>query len=82
LGELFKHPSKVRKISQRGKGITIPPKAEFMPGDEVTQLYDGFVLIVPRGTVVDEDILRRAIKVIEVNKSAGKESDRMAKVSP
>ena len=74
MGELYKQPSKIRKISQRGKGITIPPKAEFYPGDEVIQFYDGFVLIVPKGAVVDEEILRRAIKVIEVDENASEKS--------
>ena len=42
--------------------ITIPPETPFEPGDDVTQLYDGFVLIVPRGVKVDEGLLRQAIK--------------------
>ena len=65
MGEIFKKPAKVRKAAQRGMEITIPPETPFEPGDEVTQLYDGFVLIVPRGVKVDEELLRQAIPVEE-----------------
>ncbi|MBA7687883.1 hypothetical protein ES703_96357 [subsurface metagenome] len=61
MGEIFKKPAKIRKASQRGMEITIPPETPFEAGDEVTQLYDGFVLIVPRGSKVDEELLREAI---------------------
>ena len=65
MGEIFKKPAKVRKAAQRGMEITVPPETPFAPGDEVTQLYDGFVLIVPRGTEVDEGLLRQAITIVE-----------------
>ncbi len=61
MGEIFKKPAKIRKASQRGMEITIPPETPFEAGDEVTQLYDGFLLIVPRGSKVDEELLREAI---------------------
>ena len=61
MEEIFKKRAKIRKAAQRGMEITIPPETPFEPGDEVTQLYDGFVLIVPRGVKVDEGLLRQAI---------------------
>jgi len=61
MGEIFKKRAKIRKAAQRGMEITIPPETPFEPGDEVTQLYDGFVLVVPRGVKVDEEHLRQAI---------------------
>ena len=61
MGEIFKKPAKIRKAAQRGMEITIPPETPFEAGDEVTQLYDGFVLIVPRGAKVNEELLREAI---------------------
>lgn len=65
MREIFKKPAKIRKAAQRGMEITIPPETPFEAGDEVTQLYDGFVLIVPRGVKVDEELLRQAIKAEE-----------------
>jgi len=65
MGEIYKKPAKIRRAAQRGKEITIPPQAGFQAGDEVTQLYDGFVLIVPKGTQVNENLLRRSIGVVE-----------------
>ena len=65
MGEIFKKPAKIRKAAQRGMEITIPPETPFEAGDEVTQLYDGFVLIVPRGAKVDEKQLRQAIMTEE-----------------
>jgi hypothetical protein len=62
MAEIFKKPAKIRKAAQRGMEITIPPETPFEAGDEVTQLYDGFVLVVPKGVKVDEQLLRRAIK--------------------
>lgn len=61
MREIFKKPAKIRKAAQRGMEITIPPETPFEPGDEVTELYDGFVLIVPKGVKVDEELLRQAI---------------------
>jgi len=68
MGELFKKPSKIRKAAQRGKEITIPPEADLQIGDEVLLFSNGFVLIVPRGTKVNEKLLERAIQVINVDK--------------
>lgn len=65
MSEIFKKPAKIRKAAQRGMEITIPPETPFEAGDEVTQLYDGFVLIVPRGVKVNEELLRQAIPVEE-----------------
>ena len=61
MAEIFKKRAKIRKAAQRGMEITIPPEAPFEPGDEVTQLYDGFVLIVPKGVKVHEELLKEAI---------------------
>jgi len=61
MREIFKKPAKIRKAAQRGMEITIPPETPFEPGDEVIELYDGFVLIVPKGVKVDEELLRQAI---------------------
>ena len=65
MGEIFKKPAKVRKAAQRGMEITIPPETPFEAGDQVTQLYDGFLLIVPRGVKVDEELLKQAIAIEE-----------------
>ena len=65
MGEIFKKPAKVRRAAQRGMEITIPPETPFEAGDEVTQLYDGFLLVVPRGVKVDEELLKQAIAIEE-----------------
>jgi len=65
MGEIFKKPAKVRRAAQRGMEITIPPETPFEAGDEVTQLYDGFLLVVPRGAKVDEELLKQAIAIEE-----------------
>ena len=46
----------------RGKEVTIPSDMTLEPGDVVVAFYDGFVLYVPKGTRVDESLLRRAIR--------------------
>jgi hypothetical protein len=61
--QIFRRPYRVRKAARWGKEITIAPDAKLEPGDEVVQWYDGFVLIVPQGARVDEEILRRAIRL-------------------
>ncbi len=68
MGDLFKKPTKIRRAAQRGKEITIPPEADLQVGDEVLLLSNGFVLIVPKGTKVDEALLERAIQIITVVK--------------
>ena len=55
--EIFKRPYRVRKAAKWGKEITIAPEAKMQPGDEVVQWYDGFILIVPQGAKVNEEIL-------------------------
>jgi len=50
-----------------GTEITLPPEVKSQPGmglgDEVDVLYDNFVLIVPKGTTVDEERLRGALLI-------------------
>lgn len=90
MGELFKKPSRVRKAAQRGKEITIPPEADLKIGDEVLLFSNGFVLIVPKGTKVNEKLLERAIQVIKVDEeteiieenNVSKEPQRMETISP
>lgn len=61
--EIYKHPYKVRRAALRGKEVTIPSGATPEPGDTVIAFYDGFVLYVPKGTRVDEKLLREAIQL-------------------
>jgi len=67
MGELYRKPGKIRKAAQRGKEITIPPEATLNVGDEVLLLSNGFVLIVPKGSKVNEKLLERAIQIIVVD---------------
>lgn len=60
--EIYKRPYRVRKAALRGKEITIPSDMTLEPGDTVIAFYDGFVLYVPKGTRVDEVMLREAIR--------------------
>jgi len=60
--EIFKRPYRVRRAALRGKEITIPSEVALKPGDTVIAFYDGFVLFVPKGTRVDEGLLREAIR--------------------
>jgi len=62
-GEIFKRPYRIRRATVRGKEVTVPPEAQFQPGDEVSVYYDGFVLVVPRGVKVNEDLLRQSMGV-------------------
>jgi hypothetical protein len=59
--EIYRRPYRVRRAAVRGKEITIPSDVKFEPGDTVIAFYDGFILYVPKGTQVDEALLRRAI---------------------
>ena len=61
VNEIFKRPYRVRRAATAGKEITIPSETRFKPGDLVIAFYDGFVLYVPKGTTVDEVLLRRVI---------------------
>ena len=59
--EIYKRPYRIRRATLRGKEITVPPEAQLQPGDEVTVYYGGFLLVVPKGSKVDEDLLRRSV---------------------
>jgi hypothetical protein len=61
MGELLKRKYQVRRASVYGKEVTLAPDTLLQPGDTVVQIYDGFVLIVPIGTEIDEDLLKKAI---------------------
>ncbi len=63
MAEIYRRPYRVRKAALRGKEITIAPGAKMQPGDQVIHWYNGFVLIVPRGTRADEKMLRQAINL-------------------
>lgn len=58
---IYRRPYRVRRAAKRGKEITIPPET-FKTGDVVTAYYADFVLYVPAGVTVDEELLKRAIK--------------------
>lgn len=62
-GEIFKQSCRIRRASIRGKEITISPEAQFHPSDEVSIYYDGFILVVPRGVKVNENLLRQSMGV-------------------
>ena len=62
MGELYKRPFKVRQMG-KGKQITVPVEAELEVGDNTTVFYDSFMVVVPKGTVVDEDKLKEAIRL-------------------
>ena len=61
--EIYKRPYRVRRAAVRGKEVTIPSNVKLEPGDTVIAFYDGFILYVPKGTRVDEILLRRAITI-------------------
>lgn len=63
VGEIFKRPYRVRRAAAWGKEVTLAPEAPLCPGDEVIEFFDRLVPIVSRGPVVDESLLRRAIKI-------------------
>lgn len=60
--EIYKRPYRVRRAALHGKEVTIPFDMTLEPGDTVVAFYDGFVLYVPKGTRVDEALLREAIR--------------------
>ena len=62
---LFRRPYKVRRAARSGKEITIAPEAKIDVGESVVQFYDGFVLIVPMGAEVHEQLLQHAIVLKE-----------------
>lgn len=61
--EIYRRPYRVRKAGLRGKEVSIPAEVPIKPGDTVIALYDGFVLYLPIGAIVDEALLVRAIKI-------------------
>jgi len=58
----YRRPYLIRRAAQRGTEITLPPDGPFKPGETVIAIYDGFILLVPKGAVVDGDLLVKAIK--------------------
>jgi len=62
MSELYKRPFRVRKMAT-GMQITIPQGSKFSVGDKTTVFYDGFMLVVPAGSEVDEKVLVKAIKL-------------------
>ncbi len=59
--EIYKRPYRIRRATVSGKEVTVPPGTKLQAGDEVTVYYDGFVLVVPRGMTVDEELLRQSM---------------------
>ena len=53
----------MRKAALRGKEVSFPADVPMKIGDTVIALYDGFVLYVPKGAIVDEELLIKAIKI-------------------
>lgn len=60
---IFRRPYQVRRASQGGKEVTIPPEVPLKVGDTVVAIYDGFVLFVPKEASVNEEELLKAIKL-------------------
>ena len=61
MSEILKRRYKVRSQGYRGLQVTLPPEVSFQKGEKVTLIHDGFVLIVPAGTQVDEQAIQEAI---------------------
>jgi hypothetical protein len=61
--KIFSRPYKVRKAALRGKEVSIPSDVPFKHGDVVIAFYSDFVLYVPQGTTVNEELLMKAIKM-------------------
>jgi len=70
MDEIYKRPYRVRKAALRGKEITIPSGMPLEPGDIVIAFYDGFVLYVPKGTHVDEALLKQAVRKVDEGQRA------------
>jgi len=68
---LYRRPYRVRLASKGGKEITIAPSVPMKPGDEVVQFFDGFVLVVPKGTQVNEELLAQAVRLPQGSGQAG-----------
>ncbi|MBA7689442.1 hypothetical protein ES703_97949 [subsurface metagenome] len=52
-----------RATSISGKEVTVPGDCPLEPGDKVVVLSDGFMVVVPEGSEVDEGLLKRSIKL-------------------
>lgn len=63
MAEILKRRYKVRAQGMTGRQVTLPPQVKFRKGDEVTLLHDGWVVIVPAGTPVNEELLKKAIQL-------------------
>ena len=59
----LKRRYKIRAQGYSGRQVTLPPEVRFKKGECVTLLHDGFVVIVPAGTPVDEELLKQSIKL-------------------
>ena len=69
MGKLYKRPSKLRRSTPKsGKEVQIPPGVDMEAGDDIEMYYNGFVLIVPKGTEVDEKILEKIVKLPQKGK--------------
>ena len=67
--EIYRRPYRIRKMAMRGKEITVPPETPLKVGQTVDACYtDHFVLYVPEGTAVDENLLLKAIRLDEIKK--------------
>lgn len=61
---IYKRPYVIRKSTAwGGKQVTVPPFCPMQPGDQVIALCDGFLLVIPEGAEVDEELLKRSIKL-------------------
>jgi hypothetical protein len=59
---MYSRPYVVRKATtQGGKEVTVPPFSQLEPGDKVVVLCNGFMLVLPEGATVDEELLKQAI---------------------
>lgn len=63
---MFRRLYRVRKAALRGKEVSMPAEVPMKAGDTVIALYDGgFVLYVPKGTIVNEELLIKAIRLVK-----------------
>ena len=61
MGEILRRRYKVRAQSKKYKQVTLPPECCLQPGQIVTLVHDGWVVIVPAGTPVNEILIEQAI---------------------
>lgn len=63
MNRLYVKPGKVRSSSPTsGKEISLPPDTLLSVGDEIDQYYGRIVLVVPKGSIVDQHMIMSAIK--------------------